>query len=1315
MSAPSLARRVESAVLYGVAALVLLAACLVTASRLLLPGIDRHRALIESMLAEALHQPVAIERIEAEWSGWTPLISVDGIRLLERGTGRAITSFDRLRFSIDPLASLRARALVPEGLRVSGLVLTLTRNAAGGVVIEGVSAGGQPAAEGASRNALADWVLGQPRLDVDSARITWLERDGLREPLVFSDVRLDIRNEDGRRRIAGVARLAPEVGRALQFVLEWRGDLLRGDWAGELYVQARGLAPSLIADRRTWPHAPGLGGEVDFELWSVWREATLQEVTGRVSAPRLELSVGAHDLELRDLAAGLLVRREGAQRWQFGLTGLRLTTASGNWPASHLGLSLDLRPDGGLAALVAEAEYLRLEDLAALLPGLEAVPPRGRAALAGLAPSGVLRDTRVGWRPDAPAGERLGLATTVDALGWRPWEGLPGVSGVAGEVRLREQAGELRLDTRDLRLAPATSDGGETADIELGALAGTLGWTAAEGAWTLTSPALSLEHPGYGLSLRGEARSGAEGGVVVDLAGSVAHGRVDTLVQRLAAAPLPARTREWLSRALQGGRITDGAFLLRGPLAEFPFDAGQGSFEARLLVEEGLLAFSPKWPRLEELEAEVLFSGRQLRVRAAGGRMLDGEVLEAEARLADLGAPAKVVEVEGRARLDLATARRIIEDSPLAERVGPRLRSLALDGAATLELGLDIPLADARKTAVRGVVVIRDQPLGSAGGPVLEDASGRIRFTRDEWSVDIPQGRLAGLAVSARGEFRMDQPGTRVLTLAGRIDTETLRERVGAWAPRLADWLGQRRLLGQLAGATDWEAELELNEPTAGSPAAPRRVTLRSGLEGLALTLPAPLGKAAGQTVPLSVSFSLGELDEGAARPLQLRYGEVLDARLALGAGGLAPAGASVVLGGGRAGEPEGGVRVRGTLAEVSLSDWLGFLDQLPRGAGGAAPPRQGPLPALDVDLRAGRIEALGQWFEDTGLRVRPENAGWGVEIDGARLAGRLTLPAAGSGEPLRASFARMLLERPAPEGPRHRPDPRRIPPLEVECERFAFAGMELGQAQLRTRPGESGLELESLRLVSPAATIEAHGSWTLTGRSHVSRFDIEARAGELGRLLSTFGYAGTAIAGGATRIAISASWAGSPAEFTLQGLDGTLDLKVAEGRMLDLDPGQGRLFGLISLQTLPRRLSLDFSDIFESGFAFDRIEGRFRLDEGNAYTSALVMDGPSARVEVSGRTGLQAQDYDQRVTVTPKVSNALPVASVFFGPIGAAVGGALLIGQEMFKGLPRQFDRLLGREYAVKGPWSDPQVSRLDATPGPVTQDVPAPQPDPG
>jgi uncharacterized protein YhdP len=199
-------------------------------------------------------------------------------------------------------------------------------------------------------------------------------------------------------------------------------------------------------------------------------------------------------------------------------------------------------------------------------------------------------------------------------------------------------------------------------------------------------------------------------------------------------------------------------------------------------------------------------------------------------------------------------------------------------------------------------------------------------------------------------------------------------------------------------------------------------------------------------------------------------------------------------------------------------------------------------------------------------------------------------------------------------------------------------------------------------------------------------------------QLMELFGYQ-KSINEGTLTSAMRLAWPGPPWSFAPPLAEGKVEIRVTEGQLIDVQPGAaGRVLGLISLNNLPRRLSLDFSDLFAKGFSFDEIDGSFVLDDGNAYTNDLFVNGPAALIEISGRIGLQDQDYDELVTVTPYVKTGLPLAGTLAG--GPAVGAVLLVAETLLEDRLGPLNRIARKQYTVTGPWSDPVIDKIQATP---------------
>jgi len=270
--------------------------------------------------------------------------------------------------------------------------------------------------------------------------------------------------------------------------------------------------------------------------------------------------------------------------------------------------------------------------------------------------------------------------------------------------------------------------------------------------------------------------------------------------------------------------------------------------------------------------------------------------------------------------------------------------------------------------------------------------------------------------------------------------------------------------------------------------------------------------------------------------------------------------------------------------------------------------------------------------------------------------------------------------------------DPRTLPEARVTSRNFRYNGLELGQLQLDASRTEGGLHLDGLRLKTGTTEINAKGDWTIDGARQRSAFDIDMQSADMGKTLGDWGYVGT-MAGGRTAMKIVANWNGSPADFAFERLSGNTTLRIEKGRLLEVDPGAAKIFGLVSIAALPRRLLGDFGDVSRKGMTFDAIIGEYELKNGNAFTSGLIVDGPTARLGLAGRIGLAKRDYDQVITAVPPALDALPLLGV---AVTAAppIGATIFVVQRLFK---KYFDDLTAVQYTVVGSWDNPVITKVD------------------
>jgi uncharacterized protein YhdP len=339
-------------------------------------------------------------------------------------------------------------------------------------------------------------------------------------------------------------------------------------------------------------------------------------------------------------------------------------------------------------------------------------------------------------------------------------------------------------------------------------------------------------------------------------------------------------------------------------------------------------------------------------------------------------------------------------------------------------------------------------------------------------------------------------------------------------------------------------------------------------------------------------------------------------------------------------------------------------------------------------------FEVLGYGFQNVSGRLRPGNRAWEVDVEGASAAGHLVVPYTFPGEvPMVLDLERLHFGEPvrADEGGPD-PDPRQLPAIRVDLRDFAFAGRQFGHVQAEFARGTAGMTLNQFTMQHASFTARGSGSWLVRDKGAECRLEFVADSDDVLGFMTAM-QLGSQITGRNGRVSATLNWTGAPEISALERLSGRLEIAAKDGELTEVEPGAGRMLGLMSLGHLPRRLALDFNDLTGKGLAYDTLRGTFQLVDGDAYTDNLTLRGSAAEIGIAGRTSLRHRTYDQTVVVTGQLGASLGVAGAFAG--GPVVGAALLLFSQVFKeplkGATRGY-------YRITGSWDDPQVKRIDA-----------------
>lgn len=1251
------------------AALIVTLAVLVSVARLLLPLAANYQGRIEADLTRELGQPVRFERLQAEWSGWGPALHLYGVRLLDATGQSQVLAIRELVIELDVVESLRRWTLVaPSHLAILGTQLQIQRRADGSLHVEGLSlpVPAAPAASGAAFGGLDNVTA-----VLASTRIRWRDEvTGL--DYDFRDVDLRLVLNRPRIQVAGVLSLPQELGRRLRVSVDLRGDLGRADgWDANVYAKAEGVAlagfPESVRAR-----ALGLSTAVgDLESWIEWREGRLERLRARFGLSQLTWAGGGQDT-LTQAQGDVLVRRL-EDGWRLELH--EFAAGPQDRGAAKGGLTLEYRHGEPARSVQAVVHSLRLQDLLPMLLRQSVLPEGLRDTLEQLHLRGSLVHARLAARLPTDGAPALVASGEFEDLGFSPYGRLPGLSGLEGEFSLDGQTGEVLLDSRGVEFDYPRLFARPLWMDELG---GAFGWRREGGAYLVTGTALRARNQDLTASGRVSLSGGAGLPAHLDLQLDYGQANLARLPSYLPAT-LPKATHAWLDKAIVAGRVDSGRLLFFGRPADFPFANAEGVFEARFLLADGVLDYARQWPRLEGLAGEVIFRDQGMTARVEAGGALGARITSGNVRIEDLHRAR--LDVEAKAEGPLAELFRFLRRSPLAAGREALLDDVQASGRSGLDLSIRLPISQALDEApsVRGRLSLGEVGLGlRSAGVDLSAVQGMFEFTEHGIAAEGITARFRKEPVTI--DASTSPQGTMQVDATGLLSAATLLQGIPIPEP----------LVARLTGRSPWVARVTIPR---GSPGQGPWLEMHSDLVGTQLDLPAPLGKPADQ----ARSFDLRlPLEAAAAKPLELAYGDELRALLEL-ARGHGVRRAELRFSDGPARLPESGVRIAGRLAQFSVSEWQRLAAEPPPPAAVGRPRESGAesLQQVDgLDVHVDDLELFRHRLRDVRLNARKDADGWRALVDSPMLAGTIRLPLdLGSGLPLSLDLEHLQLDdigAQADEAERRTVDPRDLPALRVLSKRLVWKGDTFRDLRLEATRVRDGLQVHYLQLAARDLSMRGFGDWRVAspGQQQTSlRFTLES--GDAGRALEELGF-DLGLADGEGKFEGNLRWPGAPMDFGWQGLEGQAQLELRNGRLREIEPGVGRMLGFLNLGRL---LSLSyFQQLRDRGFSFDKLDGNFSFRGPDVYTNDLKITGPVAIVELKGRTGIVARDYDHHVVVTPQVTSSLPVAGFFLG--GPQVGIGLLA-----------LDRLLGGrlnpkiEYHVTGPWDDPDVEVLRQT----------------
>ena len=1333
-----------------------------------LPNISHYKSNVEQIVSNALGSAISIGTIAASWDGLQPKLTLTDVVVADQKKSPAL-SLPQVAATLS-WRSLLLGTLRLDSLEVDRPNLQIERDTAGNLFIAGIPI--NPKSE--SGGGGAEWVLSQNQIVIRQGRVSWNDKLRGAPELALTNVNVVLRNRWRHHRLSVQATPPASFAAPIDVRAEFthpafarkKADISR--WKGTLYADLRDTDLTLWKAYVDYPielnqgkgavkawldldHAKVVDFAADVELTDLSARLrkdlallTLRQVNGRISAqeeigPSLADGVptfgsNGHHISLTDFSFetmdGLVLPRttinesylpaKGSRPEKYSLTADRLVLQTLADFAQRLPLTKsqvqmlnDYAPRGELQNFSAQWQ--------GTYPAVTAYHAKGQ-----------FKELSVAAQPSRVAQPKTASQPAQPAM-----SAVPGVDNVTGSIDVNQSSGSLNIasdkmsvtlpgyfvqpvmpfEHLDLKARWQVQDGILEKLVQK-ASRSTL--TPEHGKNLLIQiDSLNFVQDGAAGSLSGThllPLGRHDGGLgIIDMTGKISAFQINTIGSYL---PLhtPEHLRHWLIGALKDGTARDVTVKLKGDLAHFPFNSpandptakAKGEFSVLGKIDNGTMEYDPGvfgqdgkqplWPLLEKINGTIAVDRTRLQIKADSAKTTNVALSSVVATVPDLLSHDGMLNIEGKGAGALGDFLTFVNNSPVEHWIGGFTKESEGKGNAQLNLDLHIPLAHAFDSKVNGTVqFLNNDVVLQKIIPPLQGVNGKLEFNQKGFNLNGLKGSFLGGPVQASGGTQPD--GQSKIKIDGVASLDGLK----AVYPSA----NAQSILSHTSGASRYSAIVSVHDHHT-------ELLVDSTLQGLTLNFPAPLRKAANESLPLKFEW----VGVPSNDPLFLRD----EIRISLGATMAAryqrqksidkEAEWKVLRGGigvnASVPEPDSGVMLNLNAKSLNLDQWSGLASAANDGPANKGAADAGQIAGIAqyvrpevVAVRASELILMGKKLNNVMVGASHQKNVWQANIDSTQASGYVTWNTVGSGHGLGKVTARLsslIIPENATSDVKEILESKdaatEIPGLDIVAEDFQLMDKKLGRLELVADNvhADVGSEwrIRRLSIRNPDAELKAAGKWTTVNDNNLTNLTYALDVNDAGKLLERFGFAHI-LKGAKGRMDGDVTWKGLPFSIDIPSLTGQINLDMQQGQFLKVDPGAAKLLGVLSLQSLPRRLTLDFRDVFSEGFAFDSVTATATIAQGKATTDNFKMRSVAATVLLSGSADIAKETQNLHVAVLPEINAG--AASLAVLAINPVVGIGTFLAQLFLRDpLMRAFTF----EYDITGPWKDPIVKKI-------------------
>ncbi len=1277
----------------------------------MVPSVPAYRQELQNWLSVYLGHKVKIENLGVKLNGLDLVVRINEAQILAKDNKSSLFQLQDLRVSVDLMKAITEFKIEPETIDLIGLDLSIERDINGKFVMQGLSSFNEVFADSSkadvpkkSKGTFIDQLSGI-KTNIRIIDSTLLYRDAITGK-IFQANRINLilgRDDDGPT-LSGAVQLPSELGDRLRFYSK----LTKRQSSSlipsvEFYLQGTRMKLHnwpVISELEKHPHP--VAGDVDLQFWGEFDSQEIREIQGRILGRAIEVEATSkkgikRSLKL-DKVDGDFAFTSGVYGWKLDAANLQVIKNNNVWGVKEISAWANIGDTSEQLDIGVSFNNLQFNDSSEFVEMIPGVDENIKQKIKNAALSAKLEEGVV--FASLENGNLRSIATDITVDRFSIGQGAKRFysKGIDYRILATEKQGLLRLSSESGTGVFATGDLFRK-PFKIKTIEGDVSWSIDKNKFALHSYGIDILNQDISAKVRFDYNSFKNSLGVLDLQANVENGDATSAPSFYPAKIMGSQLLKWLDNAFLTGEVTGGKVLVYGELNNFPYNNKNGIFEVDAMVEHVDLDFHPAWRNIDQAAARLLFHNNSMDISILNGRI--GKTVKVESGYARIESfRHSPLQIKAKVHGDGDDYLSFLKSSPLEFAKNKTFSKLSLNGEISLDLGLEIPLVMGRVSGakVNGVLGFNNADFNLQETPIfVDDINGVARFNQ----LGAIDSDLSAKIFSEDLKLNVYGEKSRSGGVATMINAEALIDLTDVIDPKY------HSSLGVVDGKSSWDVLIKLPNSLDTPNLRGLKIKVKSDLVGTTILLPQPMSKISvlsKKNTEFSMNYMVGDEVDLVAKidgvgSAKIRFADDSFTKMERG---------QILLGSLNAKIPNTkGVQVYGSLKSCNLDLWKKSLEALVNPQQNSTGYEELEFSDIKVDIE--RLTFANRDFNEINATLVRKPSAWRVQLTSDRVNGWLLASKQGSRiKKIKAVFEKLDIQSVVngkknigAEGDSQSENsskvefveisPQEIPELDLVVKKMFIDGQELGSLNFISSPIKSGMQFERIDIEGDILSMKANGSWLKGDKTgERTHFQANMTSNNVGAVFDVFGQK-EQVRNGDGKANYDVFWHGSPWEADISSIEGTMDYEVSNGQLLQIEPGFGRMIGIFSIETLWRRMTFDFRDIFSEGFAFDRMKGSIEAKDGNAFIKSFQLKGVAATVDMEGRIGLRDKDLDQIVTITPKASSALPLVGGLAA--GTGVGLGILILQKIFQS---PLEKMSSITYKVTGPWEDPKMEKF-------------------